>query len=222
MSVLTLRNVSYAYPKTELQVVQNANFTFENGYTYAIVGPSGSGKSTLLSLMAGLDIPTSGDVLLCGEKSTKDLDLDYYRSHNVSIIFQSFCLIPLLTVIENVCLPMEINGMDKNLAQLTAKEFLSKVGINENLHQRFPGKLSGGEQQRVAIARSVASGAEILLADEPTGNLDVENTNMIMNILNKIAHEEKRCVIIVTHDLEIAEGADIVLKMKGGQLMPGR
>ena len=218
MSALTLRNVSYTYPNTERLAVKDANFTFENGYIYAIVGPSGSGKSTLLSILAGLDLPTSGDVLLRDEKNTKELDLDHYRSRDVSIIFQAFCLLPLLTVRENVCLPLEMQGIDDHTAQSRAKEALQKVGISEELYKRFPSELSGGEQQRVAIARSISSGAAILLADEPTGNLDGENTRIIMDILQKIAHEEKRCVIVVTHDSEAAEVADVVLKMKDGIL----
>jgi putative ABC transport system ATP-binding protein len=168
-------------------------------------------------MLAGLDVPGEGDVVL-GENNLKTLDLDKYRREGVSIIFQAFCLLPLLTVRENVCLPMEMQGIPENVARQKAAEALVKVGIEEAKHKRFPSALSGGEQQRVAIARSLCSGAPVLLADEPTGNLDGENTRIVMEILRKLAHEENRCVIVVTHDPEVAEAADLVLRMKDGVL----
>ncbi len=218
MNALTLENVSYTYPGGTSPVVKNADYAFEAGTIYAVVGPSGSGKSTLLSMLAGLDIPGEGDVVL-GEENLKSLDLDKYRREGVSIIFQAFCLLPLLTVRENVCLPMEMQGIPENEARQRAAEALVKVGIEESKHKRFPSALSGGEQQRVAIARSLCSGAPVLLADEPTGNLDGENTRIVMEILRRLAHEENRCVIVVTHDPEVAEAADRVLRMKDGCLM---
>ena len=129
---------------------------------------------------------------------------------------QAFCLLPLLTMRENVCLPMEMQGIPENQARTRAAEALVKVGIEESKHKRFPSALSGGEQQRVAIARSLCSGAPVLLADEPTGNLDGENTKIVMEILRRLAHEEGRCVIVVTHDPEVADTADLVLRMKDG------
>ena len=217
MSTLTLENVSYTYPGGAAPVVKNASYEFESGKLYAVVGPSGSGKSTLLSMLAGLDMPGEGDVIL-QEDNLKSLDLDKYRREGVSIIFQAFCLLPLLTVRENVCLPMEMQGIPENEARQKAAEALVKVGIEESKHRRFPSALSGGEQQRVAIARSLCSGAPVLLADEPTGNLDGENTRIVMDILRRLAHEEGRCVIVVTHDPEVAEAADLVLRMKDGAL----
>jgi putative ABC transport system ATP-binding protein len=217
MNALTLENVSYTYPGGTSPVVKNADYAFEAGTIYAVVGPSGSGKSTLLSMLAGLDIPGEGDVVL-GEENLKSLDLDKYRREGVSIIFQAFCLLPLLTVRENVCLPMEMQGIPENEARQRAAEALVKVGIEESKHKRFPSALSGGEQQRVAIARSLCSGAPVLLADEPTGNLDGENTRIVMEILRRMAHEEGRCVIVVTHDPEVADTADLVLRMKDGVL----
>ena len=217
MNALTLENVSYTYPGGTSPVVKNAEYAFEAGTIYAVVGPSGSGKSTLLSMLAGLDLPGEGDVVL-GEDNLKNLDLDKYRREGVSIIFQAFCLLPLLTVRENVCLPMEMQGVPENEARQRAAEALVKVGIEESKHKRFPSALSGGEQQRVAIARSLCSGAPVLLADEPTGNLDGENTRIVMEILRRLAHEEGRCVIVVTHDPEVAESADLVLRMKDGEL----
>jgi putative ABC transport system ATP-binding protein len=217
MNALILENVSYTYPGGTSPVVKNATYEFEAGKLYAVVGPSGSGKSTLLSMLAGLDMPGEGDVVL-GEDNLKNLDLDKYRREGVSIIFQAFCLLPLLTVRENVCLPMEMQGIPENEARQKAAEALVKVGIEESKHKRFPSALSGGEQQRVAIARSLCSGAPVLLADEPTGNLDGENTRIVMEILRRLAHEEGRCVIVVTHDPEVAEAADRVLRMKDGVL----
>ena len=217
MNALTLENVSYTYPGGASPVVKHASYEFEAGKLYAVVGPSGSGKSTLLSMLAGLDIPGEGDVIL-KEANLKSLDLDKYRREGVSIIFQAFCLLPLLTVRENVSLPMEMQGIPVELARHNAAEALVKVGIEEAKHKRFPSALSGGEQQRVAIARSLCSGAPVLLADEPTGNLDGENTRIVMEILRRLAHEEGRCVIVVTHDPEVADTADLVLRMKDGCL----
>ncbi len=217
MNALTLENVSYTYPGGAAPVVKNASYAFESGKLYAVVGPSGSGKSTLLSMLAGLDMPREGDVIL-QEENLRSLDLDKYRREGVSIIFQAFCLLPLLTVRENVCLPMEMQGIPENQARVRAAEALVKVGIEESKHKRFPSALSGGEQQRVAIARSLCSGAPVLLADEPTGNLDGENTRIVMEILRRLAHEEGRCVIVVTHDPEVADTADLVLRMKDGAL----
>ena len=218
MNALTLENVSYTYPGGAAPVVKNASYEFESGKLYAVVGPSGSGKSTLLSMLAGLDMPGEGDVVL-GDENLKNLDLDKYRREGVSIIFQAFCLLPLLTVRENVCLPMEMQGIPEADARERAAEALVKVGIEESKHKRFPSALSGGEQQRVAIARSLCSGAPVLLADEPTGNLDGENTRIVMEILRRLAHEEGRCVIVVTHDPEVADTADLVLRMKDGVLI---
>ena len=218
MSALTLQNVSYTYPGGTTPVVKSASCNFETGKIYAVVGPSGSGKSTLLSMLAGLDMPGEGDVVL-GDENLKNLDLDQYRREGVSIIFQAFCLLPLLTVRENVCLPMEMQGIPEADARERAAEVLLNVGIEESKHRRFPSALSGGEQQRVAIARSLCSGAPVLLADEPTGNLDGENTRIVMDILRRLAHEEGRCVIVVTHDPEVAEAADLILRMKDGALI---
>jgi len=217
MSILALDQVTYQYKNAAKPAVNNVNCEFTNGSLYAIVGPSGSGKSTLLSIMAGLDSPTSGDIIFGGDSLLK-LDLDKYRRENIAMIFQAFHLFPLLTVLENVCFPMEINGIHPNDAKTRAKELLGYVGLTDEQMKRFPSKLSGGEQQRVAIARSLASGAKLILADEPTGNLDVENTNNIIDILQNLAHNEGYCIIIVTHDLEVAEMADLCFRMKDGVL----
>jgi putative ABC transport system ATP-binding protein len=217
MPVLTLNNVSYKYRSAEKPAVNRANCAFEAGKLYAIVGPSGSGKSTLLSMLAGLDLSTEGEVRL-GDESLAVLDLDLYRRESIAMIFQAFHLFPLLTVLENVCFPMELSGVTPKEAKRHAAKLLESVGITKEQMKRFPSKLSGGEQQRVAIARSLSAGAKILLADEPTGNLDAANSKNIMSILHGLAHDSGYCVIIVTHDLEIAEEADVVFKMKDGVL----
>jgi len=218
MNALTLENVSYTYPGGTVPVVKNASYAFESGKLYAVVGPSGSGKSTLLSMLAGLDLPTEGEVRLEGRGSLAGLDLDKYRREDVAMIFQAFHLLPLFTVMENVCYPMELCGVETKEAKARAAVLLEKVGIAPAKHKRFPSALSGGEQQRVAIARTLSAGAPIVLADEPTGNLDGENTRIVMDILRRLAHEEGRCVIVVTHDPEVADTADLVLRMKDGVL----
>ena len=217
MSNLTLDKVTYRYRNSATPVVNQVSCSFETGKLYAIVGPSGSGKSTLLSMLAGLDHPSEGDVFI-SETNLNEINLDRYRSQMVSMIFQSFHLLPLFTVIENVCYPMELGGIHPKDAKPRAEQLLLSVGITSEKVKRFPSNLSGGEQQRVAIARSLASGAKILLADEPTGNLDVANTENIMALLTKLAHEDGYCVIVVTHDLEVAKAADVRYKMKDGIL----
>ena len=218
MNVLTLDRVTYTYSGSDRPVVKDASFQFESGKLYAVIGPSGSGKSTLLSMMAGLDLPTKGEVQLEGHGSLAELDLDRYRRENVAMIFQAFHLLPLFTVMENVCYPMELSGVEEKEAKARAAVLLEKVGIAPEKQKRFPANLSGGEQQRVAIARTLSTGAPVLLADEPTGNLDGENTKIVMEILRRLAHEEGRCVIVVTHDPEVADTADLVLRMKDGVL----
>lgn len=217
MTVLKLENVSYRYKNGDRLVVNNVSCAFQGGCLSAVVGPSGSGKTTLLSLMAGLDVPTEGNIFIDGDDLAR-LDLDLYRRERVSMIFQAFQLFPLLTVLENVCFPMELNGLSKQDAIERAKVFLDSVGIDQEKYRRYPANLSGGEQQRVAIARTLASGARVLLADEPTGNLDKANGEKVVEILRDLAHEQGYCVIIVTHDPTIAEQADKVWHMSDGIL----
>ena len=217
MSELTLQQVSYRYPGGSRYALDGISGTFSAGKLYAVIGPSGSGKSTLLSLMAGLDRPTEGSLQLNGS-DYRSLNLDRCRRQEIAMIFQAFQLFPLLTVLENVCFPMEANGVKQKEAKAKAKELLTSVGISEEQYQRYPANRSGGEQQRVAIARALSSGAGIILADEPTGNLDTANGNQVMEILLRLAHEEGRCVIVVTHDMDIAAQADEVWRMKDGAL----
>ena len=217
MNTLTLENVSYSYKGSQRKALDDINATFQNEKVYAVTGPSGSGKTTLLSILAGLDTPTEGEVYIYDEKLSA-LDLDQYRREQVSMIFQAFHLFPTLNVMENVSFPMELNGIERDEARTRSRVFLNSVGITDEKHKRFPPNLSGGEQQRVAIARTMASGARILLADEPPGNLDKENGQKIVDILKVLAHENGYCVIIVTHDLEIARQADQVWKMEDGRM----
>lgn len=217
MPTLTLENVTYTYKNAQRDAVSGVSCIFEEGKVYAIIGPSGSGKSTLLSLLAGLDLPTNGEVVFDDESLAK-LNLDRYRRESISMIFQAFHLFPLLTVMENVCFPMELCGVTPKDARMRAESLLEGVGITKEQMSRFPSKLSGGERQRVAIARSLASNAKIILADEPTGNLDSANTQNIIEILGSLAHDKGYCVIIVTHDLEVAETADVAFRMRDGKL----
>ncbi len=217
MSILAVENLGFTYAGTPKPVLRNVNCTFELGKMYAITGPSGSGKSTLLSLLAGMEQPTEGNILL-GEDSLTDMDLDQYRREKISFVFQSYQLMPLLTARENVALPLEMQGIPITEATEKAEELLETVGLPEELHKRYPGNLSGGEQQRVGIARSLASGAQIILADEPTGNLDDENTAAIMQILRAQVAEHNYCIIIVTHDPEVAAACDVCYQMQHGSV----
>ena len=214
---MKIENVYYRYKKSERDVLKGISANFEGGKCYAVVGPSGSGKTTLLSLMAGLDRPTSGNIEVAGQDLSK-MDLSHYRREHVSMIFQSFQLFPLLTAVENVSVPMEIIGRHPGEARKSAVTLLEKVGIDNTKHKRYPANLSGGEQQRVAIARSLSSGAKLLLADEPTGNLDKENGNAITEILRSLAHESGLCVIIVTHNQELAAICDVVYRISDGNI----
>ncbi len=218
MSILSIENLSYTYPGGQKAVLRGVNAAFEEGKMYAITGPSGSGKSTLLSLLAGMETPSEGKIVCEGE-SLADMDLDAYRREKISFVFQAYQLLPLLTARENVCLPMELQGASSDKATHRADALLMSVGLADSLHKRFPGNLSGGEQQRVGIARSLASGAKVILADEPTGNLDDENSAAIVALLRKQVTENGYCVVIVTHDPEVAAACDVCYQMHGGSLI---
>lgn len=212
-------NVTYTY-QTKYQktkALSEVNCSFERGKVYAITGKSGSGKSTFLSLLAGLDVPTEGTLTVEGEDMRK-MNRDAYRLNRASVIYQAFHLFPLLTVMENVMFPMELQHVPAKEARAKAREYLAKVGLPETLYKKMPGMISGGEQQRVAIARAVAAGGEILLADEPTGNLDSQNEKVIVELLCKLAHEDNYAVIVVTHNDAVAAAADVVYGMTDGVL----
>lgn len=220
MAVLQLRDVSYTY-QTQYQKVEalrNICASFDGGKVYAIVGKSGSGKTTLLSLLAGLDLPTQGEVL-CHNVATSQMKLEQYRRERVAVIYQNFRLFPLLTVAENVMYPMELRGTSPKQARETAAALVERVGLPDSVLNRYPTMLSGGEQQRVAIARALGMDTKILLADEPTGNLDTANSDNIYSILQSLAHDDGYCVIIVTHDRALAHKADAILELKDGQVV---
>ncbi len=206
MSTLELKNVSYAYEKGKA-VLQNVGGSLETGKMYAILGPSGSGKTTLLSLLGGLDVPTQGGVLFDGEDIAAK-GLEHHRKNHISLIFQSYNLIDYMTPIENVRLT----------AKLDAAPILERLGLTKDETQRNVLKLSGGQQQRVAIARALASDAPVILADEPTGNLDADTAEEITVILKESAHAFGKCVVVVTHSGEVAKQADVVLEIKRGHL----
>lgn len=206
--LLECKNVSFYYKSNPDKMILNEmNVKFEEGKIYAIIGSSGTGKTTLLSLLAGLDTPVKGSVLYNGEDISK-IGLNNYRKNNMSLVFQNYNLIDYLTSIENV----ELGG------KCNAKMLLQKVGINEEQNQNVM-KLSGGQQQRVAIARALASKAKILLADEPTGNLDEKNAKEIIDILKYTAYSEKKCVIVVTHSMSFATNADKIYRLEQGILV---
>ena len=218
--ILRLDKVSYQYRNNyqSVDAVKDASAAFFEGKLYAIIGKSGSGKSTLLSVMAGLALPTKGQVVYRGIP-TDEVNLDKYRRENVTVVYQSFNLFPLMTCLENVCFPLELLGKTPKEASVIAKEQIAHVNLPETVYKRFPNMISGGEKQRVAIARALASGAKVILADEPTGNLDVANGEKIIELLWHLAHDENYLVIIVTHDLGITKIADEVMQMTDGYLM---
>ena len=215
--MLKLENINYRYKNGDRDVLKDVSVEFVPGKFQTIIGPSGSGKTTLLSIMAGLDKPTSGKVMIEGDDLAK-MNLDLYRRERISMIFQAFHLFPLLTAKENTCYPMEANGVIRQSAKARAAELLNSVGIADEKHNRYPSNLSGGEQQRVAIARALSTGAKVILADEPTGNLDLANGEAVIGILKRLAHEQNYCVIVVTHNMEIAAESDAVYKMSDGIL----
>ena len=207
MDILEIKNVTYNYSNSSELVLSNVNQKFEIGKFYAIIGKSGAGKSTLLSLLAGLDKPQNGQILFKGNDIEKD-GYSNHRKNNISLVFQNYNLIDYLTPIENVRL------VNKNASETILFELgLDKSQINRNVM-----KLSGGQQQRVAIARALVSEAPIILADEPTGNLDVDTASEIIEILKKLAKERNKCVIVVTHSKEVANSADIILELRDWKL----
>lgn len=220
MTILKADHISYSY-RTKYQTIEavrDVSCEFETGKMYAITGESGSGKSTLLSMLAGLDLPQSGRIYVQGEDMAF-MDRDRYRREQASVIYQAFHLFPLLTALENVMFPLELKKVKKKAAAKQAKELISQVGLSEKTFCQFPQMMSGGEQQRIAIARALACGGNLLLADEPTGNLDTENEQNIVELLCRQSRDRNYAVIIITHNPEVAKQADIILKMRDGRLV---
>ena len=212
MAVLAAENVSYTYQSKyqKVQALKNVSCTFEAGKFYAIIGQSGSGKTTLLSMLAGLGTPSDGEIIANG-KTLKEIGSERHRRENVTVIYQSFNLFPTLNILENVMYPMQISKKPTKEAKIRAKELLNSVGLGDVDPRKLPAMLSGGQQQRVAIAK-------VILADEPTGNLDTENGKVVIDLLKKLVQDENYCVIVVTHDPGIAAQADVVYKMQDGRL----
>lgn len=212
---------AYRSAEKELVVLDNVSFAAEQGTSLSIIGPSGSGKTTLLGLCAGLDVPSGGIITLMGFKLNvmSEDDRAYVRNQYVGFVFQNFQLLSTLTAQENVMVPLELRG-EKN-AGTRAKELLGRVGLGDRVHH-YPSQLSGGEQQRVAMARAFITAPKILFADEPTGNLDEENAKHITDLLFGMNREEKTTLVLVTHNLELAQKTERILQMKGGRLVNER
>ena len=215
MSVLELDKISYTYDG-KVYVFKDFSCTFEKGKVYAIVGRSGAGKTTLLSLLAGLDKLSGGRILFEGKDITR-IDKYKYRSNEVGVVFQSYNLLPKFTARENVELSIDLSKKSIPNKKEVSLELLKKVGLTEEEANRRVLKISGGQQQRVAIARAIAYEPSILLADEPTGNLDPDTQDAIMDIFKSIAHDDNKCVIIVTHSRDVADEADVVYELKNNK-----
>lgn len=219
-TVLEVENLTKVYGSGDrkLTVLDHVSFSVEQGNSLAIIGPSGSGKTTLLGLCAGLDIPTSGIVSLMDYKlnALDEDDRAYVRNQHIGFVFQNFQLLSTLTALENVMVPLELRGEKR--AGTSAKELLSRVGLAERMHH-YPSQLSGGEQQRVAMARAFINEPKILFADEPTGNLDEENASHITELLFGMNKEQGTTLVLVTHNLELARQTQMILRMKGGRLV---
>ncbi|HUC87001.1 MAG TPA: ABC transporter ATP-binding protein [Candidatus Saccharimonadales bacterium] len=209
---------------TKVVAVHDVSFDVPDGQFASIIGRSGSGKSTLLSLLGALDKPTEGSIEVDGRDMTKlgDHALIRYRCRQIGFVFQGYNLVPNLTAVENVMLPMEFAGTTSGLRKQRAQELLKQVGLSPDKQQRKPGRLSGGEQQRVAIARALANRPKLILADEPTGNLDTQTGKMIFDLLHDLAKSENTTIIVVTHDLAIAGKTDVTFRLQDGELMTGK
>ncbi len=217
MSLLTMQNVSYQYGGTKKTILKRVSAEFNSGKLYAIIGKSGSGKTTLLSLISGLDNCTDGAIDFAG-KPLSQIDRDKYRAESIGVIFQGYNLLTNATAVENIVLSMCISKTKESNRKKIAYQLLENIGINKETADRKILKLSGGEQQRVGIARALSHNPDIIIADEPTGNLDHDTEENILSILTSLAHTEGKCVIIVTHSKKVASVADEVWGMKEGNL----
>ena len=220
--MLVVKDVTKQFKQGEdtVKAIDDLNFSVKDGEFVSIIGKSGAGKSTLLSILGALDAPTSGSITIDDVDIAKlsDRKLIHYRNESIGFVFQNYNLIPNLTAIENVMLPMEFSHTPANDRRERAIQLLEEVGIVDGREQRKPGKLSGGEQQRVSIARALANHPKLILADEPTGNLDSENGKMIFDLLHNLSRSEHTTVIVVTHDLDIAGKTDRTFRLADGKI----
>ncbi|MHB1420936.1 MAG: ABC transporter ATP-binding protein [Bacillota bacterium] len=218
-AVLEFQNVTFGYANGNKRVdlFKDTNIAFEKGVFYSIIGPSGSGKTTALALAGALEVPQAGKVLFNGQDIRK-IGLTRHRRKNVALVFQNYNLINYMTAVENVVMAMDIAGSYKGERKKSAYNLLSSLGLTEDEAKRNVMKLSGGQQQRVAIARALASDAEVILADEPTGNLDLETAKEIITIFEELAHVYNKCVIVVSHSHEVAEKTDQSYRFENGCL----
>lgn len=218
MSLLSLKDVSYRYEGAKRDVFDNINIDFEKGKVYGIIGKSGAGKSTLLSLISGLDTCKSGEVLY-NDNSLKNIDRDLYRAKDIGVIFQGYNLLLNATAKENILLSMNISNSKQENKDKYIDDLLQDVGIDSDKANRKILNLSGGEQQRIGIARALSHNPDIIIADEPTGNLDNETEEKIMDILVSLAHKYNKCVIIVTHSKKVCSYLDEIWGLKSGKLL---
>lgn len=218
-NILELQNVSFYYQGRDrrTEILQDSSYGFEAGKLYTIVGASGCGKTTTLALLGALERPAAGRVLYCG-RDIREIGERNYRNRNIGIVFQAYNLLSYLTPFQNVMAAMDITQTKITDKKEYALLLLKKMGLEESLYHRKVNQLSGGEQQRVAIARAISTEAEILLADEPTGNLDEDTAREVMGIFQSLAHEEGKCVIVVTHSQEFAKMADVTVGLKDKKL----
>ena len=219
MEILRVENLSKTYGsgETAVSALQNISFSVKRGEFIAIIGPSGSGKSTLLHILGGVDRPTGGKVFIDGTDiyGLDETKLAIFRRRQIGLIYQFYNLIPVLNVEENITLPLLLDQRKVDQAQLS--EILHTLGLTDRL-RHLPNQLSGGQQQRVSIGRALINNPALVLADEPTGNLDSENGRNIITLLKYLAKEEKRCIIVITHDREIAAQADVIYRMHDGKI----
>ncbi|MBP5159663.1 MAG: ABC transporter ATP-binding protein [Lachnospiraceae bacterium] len=215
--MLRVENVSYRYEKTKDYVLKDVSAEFEKGRLYMITGKSGAGKSTFLSLLAGLD-KVSGGKIYFKDRDLAELDLDSYRAGDIGVVFQSFNLLKNRSAVENILLSDRISGK-KDSSEARALELLERLGIPEKTARRYVAHISGGEQQRVSIARAISHDPEIVMADEPTGNLDEDNSREIMQIFKDLAHKEGKCVIVISHSEKMKDYADEVIRVEGKKVV---
>lgn len=221
MSIIQIKSLTKIYPvgNEKVTALDNISLEMEKGKIYCLLGTSGSGKSTLLNMMAGLEKPTRGQIIIKNNHIEKmnENQLARFRQKNIGFVFQSYNLLPAFTALENVTLPLIFKKIPKRIREKRAKEMLCAVGLKDRI-KHTPAQMSGGQQQRVSIARAFVNNPDIIFADEPTGNLDTKTTLEMMDLITKISTENNQTLIIVTHDLEISEYADVIIHIRDGKV----